>query len=99
MVRSTGIDTDRVCEPIRVDNDARIDRVVRADRTPGQEAGVGLLTVRAAAERLGVGYSTLKRWVHAGTLRTVRTEGGHHRVAEAEVERLLARRNPAPRRV
>jgi len=60
---------------------------------------VGLLTVRAAAERLGVGYSTLKRWVHAGTLRTVRTEGGHHRVAEAEVERLLARRNPAPRRV
>ena len=60
---------------------------------------MGLLTVRAAAERLGVGYSTLKRWVHAGTLRTVRTEGGHHRVAEAEVERLLARRNPAPRRV
>ena len=56
-----------------------------------------MLTVRAAAERLGVGYSTLKRMVHAGTLRTVKTDGGHHRVPDAEVERLLARRDP-PRR-
>jgi molybdopterin-binding protein len=60
---------------------------------------MAMLTVRAAAERLGVGYSTLKRQVHAGTLRTVKTEGGHHRVPEAEIERLLARRDPAaPRR-
>jgi len=61
---------------------------------------MAMLTVRAAAGRLGIGYSTLKRMVHAGTLRTVKTDGGHHRVAEAEVERLLARREPAaPRRV
>src|SRR4051794_41619322 len=53
-----------------------------------------LLTVRAAAERLGVGYSTLKRWVHSGGVRTTRTEGGHHRVSEAEIERLLARHQP-----
>lgn len=53
-----------------------------------------LLTVRAAAERLGVAYSTLKRWVHTGRVRTTRTEGGHHRVAESEVERLMARRQP-----
>ena len=59
-----------------------------------------LLTVRAAAARLGVGYSTLKRWVHSGHVRTTRTEGGHHRVSEAEVERLLARQQPdAPARV
>ena len=47
-----------------------------------------LLTARAAAERLGVGYSTFKRWVRNGKVRTVRTEGGHHRVAEAEIDRL-----------
>jgi molybdopterin-binding protein len=60
---------------------------------------MALLTVRTAAERLGVSYSTLKRWVLGGRVRTSRTEGGHHRIAEAEVERLLARRQPsAPRR-
>ena len=52
---------------------------------------MALLTIRAAAERLGVGYSTLKRWVHGGAVRTTRTEGGHHRVAEAEIERLSSR--------
>ena len=58
-----------------------------------------LLTVRQAAARLGVGYSTLKRWVHTGHVRTTRTEGGHHRIAEAEVERLLAKSQPpSPRR-
>jgi molybdopterin-binding protein len=55
------------------------------------------LTIRAAAERLGVGYSTLKRWVLNGTVRTTRTEGGHHRVTEAEVERLSSRQQPEGR--
>jgi molybdopterin-binding protein len=54
-----------------------------------------LLTVRAAAERLGVGYSTLKQWIYDGTIRTTTTAGGHHRLPEAEVERLLARQTPA----
>ncbi len=58
---------------------------------------MALLTVRAAAERLGVGYSTLKRWVHTGRVRTMRTEGGHHRVSEAEIDRLLARAQPEAR--
>jgi len=49
-----------------------------------------LLTVRAAAERMGVGYSTLKQWIHQGKVRTTRTAGGHHRLSEAEVERVLA---------
>jgi molybdopterin-binding protein len=56
---------------------------------------MSLLTVRVAADRLGVGYSTLKRWVHTGRVRTTRTEGGHHRVSEVEIERLLARHQPA----
>ena len=52
---------------------------------------MALLTVRAAAKELGVAYSTLKRWMRSGRVRTSRTEGGHHRIAEAEVARLLAR--------
>lgn len=56
-----------------------------------------LLTVRAAAERLGVGYSTLKRWVLTGHVRTTRTRGGHHRISEAEVARLQAGAQPDAR--
>ena len=55
-----------------------------------------LLTVSAAAERLGVSYSTLKQWIYKGTVRTVRTNGGHHRVNETEVDRLLASQGRLP---
>jgi molybdopterin-binding protein len=53
-----------------------------------------LLTVRSAAQRLGVGYSTLKQWIYGGQIRTTTTAGGHHRIAEAEVERMMARTAP-----
>jgi len=53
-----------------------------------------LLTVRAAAQRLGVGYSTLKQWIYGGQVRTTTTAGGHHRIADTEVDRLIARGNP-----
>src|SRR3954454_12943731 len=49
-----------------------------------------LLTVRQAATRLGVGYSTLKHWIYEGRVRTRVTSGGHHRIADTEVDRLLA---------
>jgi molybdopterin-binding protein len=52
---------------------------------------MALLTVRAAAQRLGVGYSTLKQWIYSGSVRTTTTEGGHHRIADAEIDRLVAR--------
>jgi molybdopterin-binding protein len=55
---------------------------------------MGLVTIRVAAGRLGVAYSTLKRWVHTGRVRTTRTEGGHHRVSDAEIDRLLAKAQP-----
>jgi molybdopterin-binding protein len=54
-----------------------------------------LITVRAAAERMGIGYSTLKQWIHQGKIRTSQTAGGHHRLSEAEVDRMLARHTPA----
>jgi molybdopterin-binding protein len=51
---------------------------------------VALLTVRAAAGRLGVSYSAFKQWIYKGQVRTVRTGGGHHRIAETELDRLMA---------
>jgi molybdopterin-binding protein len=59
--------------------------------------GMALLTVRAAAERLGVGYSTLKQWIYQGRIRTTQTAGGHHRLSEAEIDRLLARQTSPAR--
>src|SRR4026209_269209 len=59
---------------------------------------MALLTVRAAASQLGVAYSTLKRWVHTGQVRTTRTEGGHHRISQAAIEQLLTRQPPEAKR-
>jgi molybdopterin-binding protein len=43
-----------------------------------------LLTPRQAAIRIGISYPTLKHWILAGRIRTVKTPGGHHRIpAEA----------------
>jgi molybdopterin-binding protein len=55
-----------------------------------------LLTVRAAADRLGVAYSTLKQWIYEGSIRTTKTRGGHHRVSEAEIQRALTTQDKAP---
>jgi len=57
-----------------------------------------LVTPRETATRLGVSYPTIKQWIYKGIVRTKRTAGGHHRIAETEIERLLAasgRRLPA----
>ena len=56
---------------------------------------MALLTVRAAADRLGVGYSTLKQWIYQGRVRTTQTAGGHHRISDAEIDRLTSRKEPA----
>ena len=58
---------------------------------------MALLTVRAAADRLGIGYSTLKQWIYQGRIRTTQTAGGHHRIADAEIDRFVARQTPADR--
>jgi molybdopterin-binding protein len=56
---------------------------------------MALLTARLAAERMGIGYSTLKQWIRLGKVRTTQTAGGHHRLSEAEVDRILAYHTPA----
>ena len=51
-----------------------------------------LYTPRDAAQVLGISYASLKQWIYRGKLKTIRTQGGHHRVPETEIDRLL----PAP---
>jgi excisionase family DNA binding protein len=50
-----------------------------------------LLGSREAAQFLGVGTSTIKRWSDDGVLECVKTEGGHRRFRKVDVERLLRR--------
>ena len=51
-----------------------------------------LLAPREAANILGISYPTLKQWIYRGKLKTAKTPGGHHRVPESEIDRLIPRR-------
>lgn len=48
-----------------------------------------LLPPREAARILGISYPTLKQWIYRGKIRTAKTPGGHHRVPETEIDRML----------
>ena len=52
-------------------------------------------STREAALRLGVCPRTVQRWVDSGHVLAVRTPGGHRRITEIELGRLLARRKPS----
>jgi molybdopterin-binding protein len=51
-----------------------------------------MLRIGQAAELLGIGIDTLRRWESDGRLATIRTEGGQRIVPIAEVSRLLGER-------
>jgi molybdopterin-binding protein len=60
-----------------------------------------LMRPRDAAKVLGISYSTLKRWIHTRKLHTVKTQGGHHRISERELDKhlhLAEKRLPVPQR-
>jgi len=48
-----------------------------------------LLTPREAAMRIGISYPTLKHWILAGRIRTVKTPGGHHRIPSDALDEFL----------
>jgi excisionase family DNA binding protein len=48
-----------------------------------------LLSPKDLAEALGVSESSLKRWVDAGKIAAMRTEGGHRRISLAEAVRFI----------
>jgi len=47
-----------------------------------------LLKPAEAARIAGVSYPTLKQWIYKGKVHSVKTAGGHHRVARSEIERV-----------
>jgi len=51
-----------------------------------------LLAPREAANILGVSYPTLKQWIYRGKIKTAKTPGGHHRVPESEIDRLIPKK-------
>ena len=50
-----------------------------------------LLQLRDAALQLGISFPTIKQWIYKKKIRSTRTAGGHHRIPESEVDRLLFR--------
>ena len=45
-----------------------------------------------AAQLAGVSYPTLKQWIYQKKIVTAKTPGGHHRVPESEIDRLIPKK-------
>ena len=50
-----------------------------------------LLKLRDAALDLGISVPTLKQWIYKKKIRSIQTAGGHHRIPQSELDRLLFR--------
>jgi molybdopterin-binding protein len=50
-----------------------------------------LLMLRDAALQLGISFPTIKQWIYKKKIRSNQTAGGHHRIPQSEVDRLLFR--------
>ena len=56
--------------------------------TPQTEA---LLKPREAALELRISIPTIKQWIYKKKIRSIQTVGGHHRIPQSEVDRMLFR--------
>jgi molybdopterin-binding protein len=50
-----------------------------------------LLSPREAALELRIAFPTIKQWIYKRKIRSIRTAGGHHRIPQSEIDRLLFR--------
>jgi len=50
-----------------------------------------VLQPRDAALQLGISFPTIKQWIYKKKIRSVQTAGGHHRIPQSELDRLLFR--------
>ena len=77
------------------------DFVPMQGRPQSGQNNAGLLKLRDAAVQLGISFPTIKQWIYKKKIRSVQTVGGHHRIPQSEVDRLLYRtrgRNEGERR-
>jgi len=50
-----------------------------------------MLTPREAARMIGISYPSIKQWILTGKLKTVKTTGGHHRIAQSTLKPFLVK--------
>jgi molybdopterin-binding protein len=50
-----------------------------------------MLKPREVALQLGISFPTIKQWIYSRKIKSVRTPGGHHRIPQSEIDRLLFR--------
>jgi molybdopterin-binding protein len=55
------------------------------------ETNEAMLRPRDAAVALQISYPTIKQWIYHRKLRAVKTPGGHYRISQSEIDRLLHR--------
>ena len=55
------------------------------------EENVQVLGLRDAALQLGISFPTIKQWIYKKKILSICTAGGHHRIPQSEVDRLLFR--------
>jgi molybdopterin-binding protein len=56
-----------------------------------KRAPAPLLKPSEAALELHISFNTIKQWIYKHKIRSVRTAGGHHRIPQSEIDRLLYR--------
>jgi molybdopterin-binding protein len=59
-------------------------------RKPAQREEA-LLKLPDAALQLGISFPTIKQWIYLKKIRSTPTAGGHHRIPQSEVDKLLFR--------
>lgn len=57
-------------------------------RSDAEAIPLRLYTISEAAQALRLSVPTIKRYIYEGSLRSTKLPGGHHRIAESEIERL-----------
>jgi molybdopterin-binding protein len=60
-------------------------------KSEGKSESGGLLRLRDAAVQLQISYPTIKQWIYHHKVRAVQTPGGHYRIPQSEIDRLLYR--------
>jgi molybdopterin-binding protein len=50
-----------------------------------------MLRLPDAALQLGISFPTIKQWIYKKRIRSIPTPGGHHRIPQSEVDKLLFR--------
>jgi molybdopterin-binding protein len=57
----------------------------------GKRASEPLLSPRDAALQLQMSFPTIKQWIYKKKIRSLQTAGGHHRIPQSEVDKVLFR--------